>query len=515
MRTTRLATLAFVALLAPTGLADLITGQVVDGNGVGISGVNIDAKNLSTGDDAVLIGDGTDFNGFFTTTIPAGLYKVTFNPPGPPASTSLPRDVDDVIVVGTKNMGVIALPDGVALSGHIQDSLGLPVAGVNIDVVDLSSGENVDLLNDSSNAFGDFLFASPDGSIELRFDTKPVAGPTLAPSAQMLNLADATNVGTVVLQPGFHITAHVQRSNGSPVVNADSDTINLVTGLKLYTPGDNTDDNGNVDIIVPAGTFEFEVCPQFGDQLVATTVKNLVITSNIDLGNLVLPPGVTLSGTVKNGLAVPLGNVDVDVRSSTTGIAVTLCNDNTSSAGTFAVIVPMGSFDVTFTPTVNLPYSALTIDSAVVSGATILNGTLLDCPFPTNYGAGLAGSGGLVPVIGASGGAPYVGNSGWTINMSNALGGASGTLILGFGQAALPLKGGTLLVNISGPNFLIGLPMIGAPGVPGAGGLNLTLSIPDTPVAVGINFNAQLVVVDPAAPQGIAFSDGLDVTFCQ
>jgi hypothetical protein len=515
VRFPHLATLAFVALLAPAGLADLITGKVVDGNGVGIAGVNIDAKNLTTGDDAVLFDDGTNLDGFFSTTIPPGIYLITFNPPPPPASTSLLVEVDDVVVVGTKAMGVITLPDGVALSGHLQTGAGLPVANVNIDVVELSTGENVDLLNDKSDAFGDFLFAAPAGDIELRFNTKPVVGPTLAPEMLTLTLTGATDVGTVVFQPGFHVTGQVKRTNGLPVVNADTDTKDTVTGDELYTPGDNSDESGLFDVIVPAGTFDFEVCPAFADQLVATTIENLVVAADVNLGVITLANGVTLSGTVKNGLAAPLGNVDVDVRDSTTGVGVTLCSDNTSGAGTYAVVVPTGTFDVTFTPPQNLPYSALTIENVVVSGATILNGTLLDCPFPFNYGAGLAGTGGVVPTIAASGGAPYIGNANWTIDMGNARGGSFGTLVLGFGPTALPLKGGTLLVNIVGPSFLIGLPMIGAPGVAGAGGFSLNLPIPDSPAAVGLGFNAQLIVSDPAGPQGFAFSDGLDVTFCQ
>ena len=118
-----------------------------------------------------------------------------------------------------------------------------------------------------------------------------------------------------------------------------------MTEADLYTPSDNTDDTGFVDVIVPAGTFDFEVCPAFPDGLVATTVKDVVVSSNLHLGVITLQNGVVLSGTVQNGSGAPLGNIDVDVRHSGSGVAVTLCSDNTAANGTYAVLVPTGTFD--------------------------------------------------------------------------------------------------------------------------------------------------------------------------
>ena len=76
-------------LLSLETQSDTITGRVVDGNGVGVAGVDIDVKNLGSGGTPNISGDGTDADGFFSTTLPAGLYRVFFKPPPPPVTPTV------------------------------------------------------------------------------------------------------------------------------------------------------------------------------------------------------------------------------------------------------------------------------------------------------------------------------------------------------------------------------------------------------------------------------------------
>ena len=96
-----------LVLLAPGAVADFITGRVVDWNGVGVEGVDIDVKEETTGQEPPIFNDGTNANGFFNTTLPPGVYTVTFRPPKPPTTTHLFAEVEGVVVFGTTNMGVI------------------------------------------------------------------------------------------------------------------------------------------------------------------------------------------------------------------------------------------------------------------------------------------------------------------------------------------------------------------------------------------------------------------------
>ena len=79
MRT--LSSLLLLLSLSTPVAADFLAGQVVDSQGVGVGGVNIDVENMITGDKPDILNGGTNPGGFFNATLPPGLYEVTFNPP--------------------------------------------------------------------------------------------------------------------------------------------------------------------------------------------------------------------------------------------------------------------------------------------------------------------------------------------------------------------------------------------------------------------------------------------------
>jgi streptogramin lyase len=122
------------------------------------------------------------------------------------------------------------------------------------------------------------------------------------------------------------------------------------------------------------------------------------------------------------------------------------------------------------------------------------------------YGAGLAGSGGVLPELRAVF-SPCPGAS-VALEMRNILGDAKGALAWGLSPAALPFKGGTLLVNLGPPGGLI--PMV-FPGVgPGGGGLVLPYTFPDDPLLAGVSVWLQVLAKDPGAPKGVSLSNGLE-----
>ena len=95
--------LCSLLLLGPLAAprAEVISGRVVDSLGNGVAGVNIDVLNFGSGGDPDVFNDGTDANGFFTTTVSeAGIFHVYFKPPPPPTTTHLVLEEPDVVVVG-------------------------------------------------------------------------------------------------------------------------------------------------------------------------------------------------------------------------------------------------------------------------------------------------------------------------------------------------------------------------------------------------------------------------------
>jgi len=106
----------------------------------------------------------------------------------------------------------------------------------------------------------------------------------------------------------------------------------------------------------------------------------------------------------------------------------------------------------------------------------------------------------------AATGEPTEGSS-FQLDVSGGAASAGGLLLVGLARASLPKKGGVLLVD-PGTLFLLNLQL----GPAGA------LSIP-VPVAAGqgwegLTLTTQLAVFDGAQPQGVAFSNGLELVIC-
>ena len=122
------------------------------------------------------------------------------------------------------------------------------------------------------------------------------------------------------------------------------------------------------------------------------------------------------------------------------------------------------------------------------------------------YGTGLAGAGGIVPVLGGSG-CPDIGK-GFAISIDQVVGGAQGALFVGLASANAPFKGGTFLVG----SVLVQLPIAvgGTPGLAGDGFLSLPAALLN-PVLIGVDIWMQTGFQDAGAVKGVSLSNGLRV----
>lgn len=122
------------------------------------------------------------------------------------------------------------------------------------------------------------------------------------------------------------------------------------------------------------------------------------------------------------------------------------------------------------------------------------------------YGTGTPGKRRFVPSIELVG-SPFIGND-VSLQIRDGLGGAPAFLLIGLGRDNIPYAGGALLVAITtGFTPTLG----GAPGIAGAGALNVSGAIPDDPALSGVIFDFQVAVTDAAAVQGIALSNGAEL----
>ncbi len=505
-----LSALAMLVSFASPSFAGVITGRVVDFNGLGVPGVNINADFSGGGGHPTLLNDGTDANGYFTTTItPNGVFDISFLPPAPPLTTHLITELFDVSVVGTINLGTIALPRGYSLSGRLLNPAGLGVADVNLDVID-AAGNNLVLQSDSSNASGVFNLAVPLGDHTLRMDTSAVVGQTLASKQSAVNVAGNTDLGTLALAQGFTLTGFVKRTNLVGVAGVQLDVYDSATGTKLYVPLNTTDAAGAFSLIVPAGIFDVRFAPPFALLLVATERVNQVVNANLNLGTLILQNGVVLSGTVQAFNGQKYAGVDVDVFFAGTNNQVVLFNDNTSALGIYQVVIPTGTFDVRFTPLYSMPLASQFVNGVVVTANKLVNGTLPTCPFYSNSGAGTAGTGGAIPQLIATGGAPRLGNPDYALELSNGRGRAVAVFAwTPYTRPVGPFNGGNYLTTLGGYRVVT---LSGASGVAGAGSASVSVAIGSQAVLNGLTLDARAYVLDPAAAGGKAYTPFLAAT---
>jgi len=293
-------------------------------------------------------GDHTDASGHFACDIPAGRYDVyVLGPPGGTLAAVLLESLDlDV----PQTLPPTVLPQGALLSAHVQNEAGAALSGKPFEFVDVTSGDVVYVHNATTDAFGDIESLVPLGAYDISVSD---GTGILAPEwREDYTVSSPASLGTIVMRTGRTVTGRLVDQGSTGVFNVDIDVIDETTGLKRYTPVDNTDFAGNYSVFIPNGTYELRFTPSPGSPFAPDHLLHVVITGNRNLGTFVLRPALTITGTVRNHLGQNLVNADIDVVDIATGNKLYTPNDNTGAAGAFAIIVPAGFYDFTFDPPV-------------------------------------------------------------------------------------------------------------------------------------------------------------------
>ncbi len=105
-------------------------------------------------------------------------------------------------------------------------------------------------------------------------------------------------------------------------VDSDDDPIEPARGQwrsRKISYDTGTDDDGRIDISLPYGTYDAEMFPMLA---AAWERKDIVLDrAELDLGTIVLPPGVALRGTVLNADGTPAAQANVKVSSAWWAVA--------------------------------------------------------------------------------------------------------------------------------------------------------------------------------------------------
>jgi hypothetical protein len=347
-----------------------VSGRVEDPNNQGVYPVNIDVEDSETGDPIPIWGDSTHVSGYYAFSLPTGIYDIMYIPD--PITGVAPVIEHDVIIESSIILNVTA-PWGYEVSGIVTDQGSNPVYNADIDVVDSFTNEALLTPNDNTDPTGFYSVLVPEGVFNFTYTPRPEDSLATLTLWEVQVLSDMTLDATMPLS--VRLSGRVKNEGGSGIFNVDIDVDDALTGRRIQTTDDNTDENGFYSIIVPVGFLDIMYEAPIGSGYADNAIWDLVVNRDLNL-NVELKNGLEISGTVtiSQGQGVP--NVDLDVDNSITGERLHTSHDNTDLTGNYSIMVPTGTYDILFEPPEGLPLVARRIESRVINGNTVINQTL-------------------------------------------------------------------------------------------------------------------------------------------
>jgi hypothetical protein len=362
------------AAACPASGQVVFEGRVTDPSGAPLADVDLDFWDAQSGIriDPSARGyegqeDKTDVFGYYEMVVKPEVYHVRYEPPenridlAPIQLRNLPLGWDTVRDIG--------LPAGSRLQGRVVDHAGFPIADVDLDVKDPATGQQLATSNDDTGPDGRYGITVVPGEWDIVFEPPPGIGV----GALQVDSYDLTGdaVLDVTLPRGFLLTGRIEREDGRPLALIDLD-VEEPTGRRIPTANDDTDATGGFTLNVPEGIFHvFAVAPR-GIPLASAALYHVNVQRDLDLGTMVLRPGVVVTGTALDPAGVPLAAADLDLRQPGTCDHYPTSNDDTDANGTFSLRVEPGTYDVVVNPASGSPLSpyrfegvALTSDGVV------------------------------------------------------------------------------------------------------------------------------------------------------
>jgi hypothetical protein len=264
------------------------------------------------------------------------------------------------------------------LSGHVQTPEGTPVFDSNQSVFDPVTGTQITTTGDHTASNGNFAFTVPDGTFNVH--VVPHIADHLAPvKLSNVVVAGDTNLGTIVVQHGFILSATLTDPSHAPVANGHIRVLRASDGFEMFTSGNRTLATGFVDVSVPAGVYNVDATPATGQLLAGLRIDEVSVTADTSLGSVVLPQGFTLTGQVVGPGAAPVAAANMDARDTFTGHLIPLLTEFADSLGNFSIIVPAGSVDVSAKPPATTLLTPVRVLDVAIPATTSL-GTIAVAP---------------------------------------------------------------------------------------------------------------------------------------
>ncbi len=352
-------------------LGNFLSGFVRDELGNGI--LNMDINVYDPIPDTVLLtpGDNTDATGYYQVLIPDGTFKIRWRATAGEKLVTV--EMANVVITKDTTIDVTMLP-GFYVSGFVGTPLTDPVFNADLDFIYSATGVLVPTPSDNTDMNGDFHVLIPHGTFDIQVE--PLFTDGLVPREILsVPINNDTTINCTV-PPGHVISGTVSGSARAPVANADIDLINTTTGIKLFTPQDNTNASGLYQLLAVSGLYDIVVKPPVASHLAPIVIDSISVNS-ATVVDATVPSGFLLSGTVRNRNLAAVSGVDIDAAVSSTGAKVFLTGDNTDAAGIFGVIMVGGTYHLDIEPPLTRRLTARQFKNLVISNDLFL-GIVLD-----------------------------------------------------------------------------------------------------------------------------------------
>lgn len=385
--------LAFLASAAAEARAFTISGTVRNPLAQPVAGVDI----LLNDDNGNPIGIPPTVTGpagtYSITGLPNGRYEVIFEPPT--LARLVATSVPNIDVNNNDPVVDVTLQAGFLLSGFVRDSLGAPLADIDLQVEYQATNDPIITPGDNTDITGYYDVVVPAADLTVRWRTVlPTAPPYIDVTMDLTITGDTTIDVTMIL--GVFVSGTVRKTGGVSVANANLDFVVSATGVKLDTPGDVTDVTGFYRVHVPRQHYDIRVKPDPLQRLAAVEETGVAVSADM-VKNFTLQPGFAISGLVQRSTGGGVASADVDVTVAGTGAKVFTPNDVTDLAGAYLVFVPAGTYDVVFEPPVStllvpVRVAGVAVATDVLVSPTLFPGVLLTGTVRKTDGTPVAGA---------------------------------------------------------------------------------------------------------------------------
>lgn len=236
------------------------------------------------------------------------------------------------------------------VTGQVRNEAGVGLANVDVDFIDLCTGDNLFLSGDKTAADGSFNVVVPAGNYDVHF-TPPSGSVVVAVDRQDLTVSAAVHLGIVTMPAGTLVSGTVRTPALAAAAGVDLKFVDRVTQHRVYLSKDVTNASGQYSVRVLPGSYDIDFRPTlasgFGDtERLGLVVGTAPVTGLVDN----LRTGFAISGTVRDRNNNRIKNVDIDVFDACTGLRVPTAHDNTDANGNYTVVVPAGTYTFNYDP---------------------------------------------------------------------------------------------------------------------------------------------------------------------